>query len=70
MDDLISVGPSVVLEVLYRLLLMGASIEEVPIVFVDRKRGKTKLSFPILVETLVMAMKFPTLYGPPLRKRE
>ena len=65
LDDFISVGPSVVLEILYKLILMDASIEEVPIVFVDRKQGRTKLSGPTLVKTLLMAMKFPKLYGPP-----
>jgi len=64
-DDLISSGPSIVLEILYKLILMDASIREVPIVFIDRKRGRTKLSGLTLVETLLMALKFRKLYGPP-----
>ena len=51
LDDCISVGPSVVLEVLYKAFLRGYRIGEVPIVFVDRKRGKTKLDGLTLVET-------------------
>jgi dolichol-phosphate mannosyltransferase len=67
LDDLISVGPSVVLETLYRAHLLGCSIVEVPIVFVDRKRGRTKLGALTLLETLVMALQFKKRYGPPVR---
>lgn len=65
LDDLVSVGPSVVLEILYKLILMDATIREVPIVFIDRERGRTKLNALILLETLLMALKFPKLYGRP-----
>jgi len=34
----------------------------VPIVFVDRVRGRTKLDFLSLLETLVMAVKFKKRY--------
>ncbi len=64
LDDMISVGPSIVLEVLYRASLLGFRISEVPIEFIDRKRGKTKLSFPILLETMIMAMKIKQQYKP------
>jgi dolichol-phosphate mannosyltransferase len=63
LDDLISVGPSVVLEILYKVYLMNFEIGEVPIVFIDRKRGKTKLSLLTLMETLIMALKFKKLYS-------
>jgi len=64
LDDLLSVGPSIVLEILYKLILAGATIHELPIVFIDRKRGRTKLSVLTLVETLSMTLKFRRLYGP------
>ena len=64
LDDLISVGPSIVLEILYKIELLRASIVEVPIEFVDRRAGTTKLSALTLFETLLMAIKFPKLYGP------
>jgi dolichol-phosphate mannosyltransferase len=64
LDDLISTGPSVVLETLYKAHLLGFRIGEVPIEFVDRTRGKTKLSALTLVETLVMALKFRRMYTP------
>lgn len=56
LDDLISVGPSIVLEVLYKAHLLGLKITEVPITFRDRARGKTKLNFAILLETLAMSL--------------
>lgn len=65
LDDLRSVGPSVVLETLYKTHLLGFRIGEVPIVFVDRARGKTKLDGLTLLETLVMALKFTRLYKAP-----
>ncbi|MCP2519855.1 polyprenol monophosphomannose synthase [Candidatus Aminicenantes bacterium AC-335-A11] len=58
LDDLISVGPSIVLEILYKAYLMNFSFYEVPIVFIDRRKGKTKLNFLTLLETLIMALKF------------
>ncbi|MBM3293349.1 MAG: glycosyltransferase [Candidatus Aminicenantes bacterium] len=67
LDDLISVGQSVVLEILYKTHLLGFSIREVPIEFVDRKRGRTKLDFLALLETLLMAVKFKKRYAAPPR---
>ncbi len=64
LDDCISVGPSVVLEVLYKANLRGYRIGEVPIVFMDRKRGRTKLDGLTLVETLVAALRIKRRYGP------
>lgn len=62
LDDLISVGQSIVLEILRKADLLGFSIAEVPIVFIDRTRGETKLDFPALLETLLMALKFKKRY--------
>jgi dolichol-phosphate mannosyltransferase len=64
LDDLISVGPSIVLEILYKMQRLHATIVEVPIEFVDRRAGATKLSLLTLFETLLMAVKFPKFYGP------
>ena len=57
LDDLVSTGPSVVLETLYKAHRLGFRIEEVPIVFIDRKKGKTKLTALILWRTLLMAIR-------------
>jgi len=64
LDDCVSVGPSVVLEVLHKAFLGGFRIGEVPIVFVDRKKGKTKLDLLTLVETLVAALRIERRYRP------
>jgi len=64
LDDCVSVGPSVVLEVLDKAFLGGFRIGEVPIVFVDRKKGKTKLDLLTLVETLVAALRIERRYRP------
>ncbi len=64
LDDCISVGPSVVLEVLDKAFLRGYRIGEVPIVFVDRKKGTTKLDLLTLVETLVAALRIERRYRP------
>jgi dolichol-phosphate mannosyltransferase len=62
LDDLISVGQSVVLEILRKVDLMGCRIGEVPIDFIDRTRGRTKLDFLALLETLLLALKFKKRY--------
>ncbi len=62
-EELISVGPSIVLEVLAKAYNLGLKITEVPINFIDRKAGKTKLTFLTLLETLVMALKFKKMYA-------
>ena len=62
LDDLISVNPSIVLEILYKAHLLDFTIKEVPIEFIDRTRGKTKLNFLILLDTLAMALLFKKRY--------
>jgi dolichol-phosphate mannosyltransferase len=62
LDGLISTGPSVVLEVLYKACRLGFAVGEVPIVFVDRKKGRTKLTGLILWKTLLMALRIKKMY--------
>jgi len=62
LDEMISTGPSVVFEVLYKASLRGFRIGETPIVFIDRSRGKTKLNLLTLLETLIMALKIQRRY--------
>ncbi len=57
LDNTVSTGPSIVLELLYKLCLKGHKITEVPIVFEDRRQGETKLGFITLLETLVMVLR-------------
>ena len=63
LDDLISVGPSIVQEILYKASRLHFKISEVPITFIDRKQGKTKLNFLTLMETLIMVLKFKKVYA-------
>lgn len=62
-DDLISAGPSLVLEILYKASRLNLKIGEVPITFTDREKGRTKLTLLTLAETLIMAMKFKKMYA-------
>ena len=57
LDDMASGGPSIVLELLYKITLNGFNIKEVPIVFEDRRQGKTKLDWITLLETMVMVLR-------------
>lgn len=70
LEDLISVGPSIVLETLTKTHLLGFRMGETPIVFIDRVRGKTKLDFLTLLETLVMALKLKKRFAPPAARRQ
>lgn len=58
LGSLISTGPSIVSELLYKAKQKGFSIHETPIIFEDRKRGSTKLNLGTLIVTLLMILKF------------
>ena len=63
-DDMVSFGPSIVLEVLYKAHRLNFRMKEIPIVFIDRAKGSTKLNLLLLLETLLMAMIFKKRYPP------
>lgn len=50
-------GYSFLVEVLYRCVRAGASVLEVPIIFVDRQYGKSKLSKAIMLEAALLPWK-------------
>lgn len=54
---LTSRGPSIVQEVLFRAHRSGARIEEIPLTFVDRKAGDSKLSLRLLLDGYLMILK-------------
>jgi len=56
-DKLISKGPSIVQEVLYKVHLKGLIIKEVPITFVEREMGTSKLGMKQLIQGYVMVLK-------------
>lgn len=58
LDKMISTGPSIVSEILYKAKLKGFSMHEIPIVFEDRKKGETKLNLKTLFKTLFMIFLF------------
>lgn len=57
LNSIISSGPSAVTEILYRAHLKNLIIKEIPIEFKDRKIGKTKLSWKILINSMLMVVK-------------
>jgi len=62
LNNMVSIGPSIVSEILYKCKLGGFTIYETPIVFEDRKKGETKLNFSILLKTLYMVYLFKRLH--------
>jgi len=52
-----SEGPSIVHEVLWRILRAGLAVREIPIVFRDRSRGRTKLTLWRLLKGFLWILK-------------
>jgi len=57
LTGIISRGYSFQIEMKYKAFLAGCSITEIPIIFPDRKQGKSKMSKKILLEALVNIWK-------------
>jgi len=68
-------GYGFLVELLFRCQRVGARIAEIPIVFVDRRAGASKLSKRIIFESMVLCFrllgerfnKAPASYAPPKR---
>jgi len=58
LQNMISTGPSIVSEILYKAKQKGFSMYETPIIFEDRKKGETKLNPKTLLKTLFMVFIF------------
>lgn len=56
-ETITSVGPSIVQEVLFRVHRAGATIREIPLAFVDRKDGESKLGLRLLFDGYVMILR-------------
>jgi len=54
LDTVRSNGYSFQIEMTYRTLRQGYRVTEVPIVFVDRRVGKSKLSRQVVLEAMLM----------------
>ena len=57
MEDAFSVGPAIVQELLFRTARAGIPIAEVPIDFIDRKRGHSTLNMGILFQGYATVLK-------------
>jgi len=56
-----SKGPAIVQEVLFKVHLNGFKIKEIPITFVDRTKGRSKLGIPQLAAGYFMVLKLKIL---------
>jgi dolichol-phosphate mannosyltransferase len=64
LDRISSDGYSFLVETLFMAARCGARIDEVPITFVERRRGESKLSSGVLIESILMPWR---LVGTPRR---
>jgi len=62
LNDIISTGPSVVEEVLYKAHRHKFRIKEVPYVLAERKAGKSTFNWRIMVDTLLKMIKIRWRY--------
>lgn len=60
---LVSAGPAIVEEVLFLCAANSLRIREVPVTFVDRKFGRSKLGLKTLITVLASFPRFGRLYG-------
>lgn len=64
LDRLLSDGYAFLVEMLYEAARHGCRIGEVPIIFVERRQGHSKLSRRVLVESLIMPWRVVLRRGP------
>lgn len=57
-----SIGPSIVQEVLYKAVLRGFSIVEIPITFAEREAGESNLNVWRLMQGFLMVLKLRALH--------
>lgn len=62
LDSLVSNGPSIVQEILYKAHLKKFSMKEVPILFEERAAGQSTFNFRIIISSLYMILKFKFIY--------
>lgn len=64
LDECRAEGYAFQIESLFRCVRAGARVREVPITFVDRERGRSKLSKGIIVEALATVLRLAVRPGP------
>ncbi len=62
LDAILSTGPSIVQELLFKAYLHGFSICEIPIVFVEREQGESKLNWERLLQGFLMILRLRCLH--------
>ncbi|MCD4812264.1 polyprenol monophosphomannose synthase [bacterium] len=63
MDNTVSLGPSIVQELLYKATQKGYRAKEIPIVFVDRREGKSTFNWRIMVQSFLMTLILKFLFS-------
>ncbi len=63
LDNSISLGPSVVQELLYKAILRGFRVREIPIIFRDRKQGRSSFSWRIMAQSFLMTLILKFLFS-------
>ena len=63
LESTVSLGPAVVHELLYKSILYGFRIKEIPIIFVDRRYAHSKLNFRIIMEGFLMVLILKFLFS-------
>ncbi len=69
LDNTVSLGPSIVQELLYKACLKGFRVVEVPIVFEDRVRGQATFSARVMLQGFLMVLIIRYLFSS-LRRQE
>jgi dolichol-phosphate mannosyltransferase len=69
LDAITSDGYSFLVEVTFHAAAAGATIAEVPIVFVERRQGASKLSSSVLIESLLKPWRLALAHGRVPRRR-
>lgn len=62
LNTILSKGPSIVQELLFKAYLLGFSIGEIPIVFVEREAGESKLNLKRLLQGFLMILRLKGLH--------
>ncbi len=70
LEAIVSEGYAFLVEMLYDAARLGCRITEVPIVFVERRHGASKLSSSVLLESLLMPWRLVLRARPRPRKAE
>ncbi|MDD5449017.1 MAG: polyprenol monophosphomannose synthase [Candidatus Omnitrophica bacterium] len=57
LDSIESDGYSFLVEMKYRIFKKGFKIKEIPIVFVERRKGRSKMSLGVFIESVIMVLR-------------